>query len=117
MDQAIATVAKYSPLLVFDENEPMKQTLAQAAPIKQRPASEVESVRQGLMLALGSRDEMNRQLPQMDYSYLIYHLTVLRLERLRLAARFEDYDYGFVFLVFLKKKTLFNNFLFRKCSF
>ena len=57
-----------------------------AVPIKthgQVSNSELESIRQGLMLALGSRDEINRLFPIMDYSYLIYHLTVLRLERLR----------------------------------
>ena len=103
VNHSIGEVAKYSPVLTFDENEPMKQTLATSTPIKshgQVASHELESIRQGLMLALGSRDEINRLLPAMDYSYLIYHLTVLRLERLRLTACCAGqgkYDYEQVF--------------------
>ena len=84
----IAIIALYSPVLTFDENEPMKQTLKTSQAIKAQSvgSKEVESTRQGLFVALGSKDELQRYIGPLDYAYLIYHLTVLRLEKLRLNA-------------------------------
>ena len=120
----IAIIALYSPVLTFDENEPMKQTLQTSQAIKAQSvgSKEVESTRQGLFVALGSKDELQRYINPLDYAYLIYHLTVLRLEKLRLNAFMnksrdsrghvadDSCKYAFRFFsitLFLKKKKTF----------
>ena len=108
LQKDVQNIARYSPILTFEENEPMKQTLEMNSALKgtQATSKDVEELRQGLISAIGAGNpkdlaDLERNISTMNYPFLIYHLAVLRLERLRLSAlvtsAVNDYDYANMF--------------------
>lgn len=77
LQRNIQNIARYSPILTFDENEPMKQSLQMNPALKATPTSskDMEELKQGLIAAIGAGNiDLERNVATMDYPHLIYHL-------------------------------------------